>query len=46
MDRIQHYSDAIMSAMAFQITGVLVAYSTICSGADQRKPQNPAITGF
>ena len=28
----QHYSDVIMSAIASQITGVLIIYSTVCSG--------------
>ena len=28
-----------MSGMASQITGVLIVYSTVCSGADQRKHQ-------
>ena len=37
-----HSSDVIMSAMAFQITGVLIVYSTVCSGEDQRKHQNSA----
>ena len=37
-----HYSDVIMSPMASQITGVLVVYSTVCSGTDQRKPQSTA----
>ena len=37
-----HYSDVIMSAMAFQITGVSIVYSTVCSGADQRKHQSSA----
>ena len=32
-----HYSDAIMDAMASQITGVSVVYSTVCSGAEQKK---------
>ena len=35
-----HYSDVIMRAMASQITGVLIVYSTVCSGADQRKHQS------
>ena len=35
-----HYSDVIMSAMASQITGVLIVYSTVCSSADQRKHQS------
>ena len=33
---IFHYSDVIMSAMVYQITGVSIVYSTVCSGADQR----------
>ena len=37
-----HYSDVIMSAMASEITGVLVVYSTVCSVADQRKHQSSA----
>ena len=31
-----HYSDAIMSAMASQTTGVSIFYSTVCLDADQR----------
>ena len=34
-----YYNDVIMSAMASQITSVSIVYSTICSGADQRKHQ-------
>ena len=34
-----HYSDVIMSAMVSQI--VSIVYSTVCSGADQRKHQAP-----
>ena len=37
-----HWSDVIISAMASQITGVSIVYSTVCSGADQRKHQSPA----
>ena len=37
-----HYSDLIMSTMASQITGISIVYSTICSGADQRKHQSSA----
>ena len=33
------YNDVIMSAMASQITSVLIICSTVCSGADQRKHQ-------
>ena len=31
-----HYSDVTMSAMASQITGILIVSSTVCSGADRR----------
>ena len=41
-----HYIDVIMSAMASQITGVAIAYSTVCSGADQRKYQSSAWLAF
>ena len=33
---VHHYSDVIMSAMAYQITGVSIICLSICSGADQR----------
>ena len=36
-----HHSDIIMSAMASQMTGVLIVCSTVCSGADQKKYQAP-----
>ena len=41
-----HYSDAIMSAMASQITNVTIVYSTVCSGADQRKHQSSVSLAF
>ena len=40
------YSDVIISAMASQNTGVSIVYSTICSGADQRKSKNSASQAF
>ena len=40
-----HYGDVIMSAMASQITGVTIVYSTLCSGAD-KKYQSPASLAF
>ena len=43
---ILHYSKVIMSAMAFQITGVLIVNSIVCSGADPRKHQNSASLTF
>ena len=41
-----NYSDVIMSAMASQIAGVSIIYSTVCSGADQIKHQSFASLGF
>ena len=41
-----HYNDVIMSAMAFQITGPTCVYSTVDSGADQRKHQSSASLAF
>ena len=35
-----------MGAMASQITGVSMAFSTVCSGADQRKYQSSASLAF
>ena len=41
-----HYSDVIMGAMAHQITSLTIVYSTIYSGADQRKHQSSASLAF
>ena len=41
-----HYSDVILSAMACQITNLKVVYSTVYSGADQRKHQSTASLAF
>ena len=41
-----HNTDAIVSAMASQITGVSIVYSTVCSGEDQRKHQSSALLAF
>ena len=41
-----HYNDVIMSAMTHQITGVCIACSNICSGADQRKHRISASLAF
>ena len=38
-----HYDDVIMSAMASQITSLTIVYSTVYSGADQRKHQSSAL---
>ena len=42
----RHYSDVIMSEMASIITSVSRFYSTVCSGADQRKHQSSASLAF
>ena len=41
-----HYSDVIISAMASQIFGVSIVYSTVCSGADQSRYQSSASLAF
>ena len=41
-----HYSDATMSAMASQITGVSIACSAVDSGSHQRKYQRSASLAF
>ena len=43
---VGHYSDIIMSTMASQITGVSIVYSTVCSGATQRKHQRSTSLAF
>ena len=37
-----HYSDIILSAIAYQITGASSICSTVCSSADKRKHQSSA----
>ena len=41
-----HYNDVIMGAMASQITSLTIVYSTVYSGADQRKHQSSASLAF
>ena len=43
---ISHNSEVIISTLASQITGVSIVYSTVCSGADQRKHQSSASLVF
>ena len=45
-DWIFHYGDVIMSAIASQITSLMIVYSTVYSGADQRKHQSSASLVF
>ena len=42
----KHYNDVIMSAMASQITSLTIVYSTVYSGANQRKHQSSASLAF
>ena len=41
-----HYTDVIMSVMGSQITSLTIVYSTVYSGADQRKHQSSASLSF
>ena len=41
-----HYDDVTMSLMASQITSLTIVYSTVYSGADQRKLQSSASLAF
>ena len=41
-----HYIDVIMSAMVSQITSVMIVYSTVYSGTNQRKHQSSASLAF
>ena len=42
----KHYSDVIMGTVASQITSPAIVYSSVCSGADQRKHQSSASLAF
>ena len=42
----KHYNEVIMGAMASQITGLMIVYSTVYSGADQRKHRSSASLAF
>ena len=41
-----HYGDVIMGAIASQISGLTIVYSTVYSGADQRKHQSSVSLAF
>ena len=43
---LKHYSDAIMGTMASQVTSLTIVYSTVYSGADQRKYLSSASLAF
>ena len=40
--KVSHYNDVIISVLASLVTGLSSIYSTVCSGADQRKHQSSA----
>ena len=42
----EHYSDVIMGVMASQIISLMIVYSTVYSGADQRKHQSSVSLAF
>ena len=42
----QHHNDVIIRATAFKITSLTIVYSTVYSGADQRKHQKLRVTGL
>ena len=44
--RLSHYDDVMMTTMASQITSLTIVYSTVYSGADQRKHQSSASLAF
>ena len=43
---ISHQSDVIMSTVASQIISISIVYSTVCSGANQRKHQSSVLLAF
>ena len=45
-DFVIHYSDVIISAMTSQITSLMIVYSEVDSGADERKHQSSASLAF
>ena len=44
--RVYHYDDVTTTAMASQITSLMIVYSTVYSGAYQRKHQSSASLAF
>ena len=43
---VNHYNDVTIGEMASQITSITIVYSTVYSGADQRKHQSSASLAF
>ena len=46
MGSATHYNDVIMGAMASQITSLTIVYSSVYSGAEQRKHESSASLAF
>ena len=46
LTNMSHYNDVIMDAMASQITSLTIVYSTVYSGAGQRKHQRSVSLAF
>ena len=46
INKSYHYNDVITSTMASQITSLMIVYSTVYSGTDQRKQQSSASLAF
>ena len=44
--KVNHYDDVIMSAIASQITSLMIVYSTVYSGTDETKHQSSASLAF
>ena len=45
-DNVHYYNDVIMGVIASQIPSLTIVYSTVYSGADQRKHQSSASVAF
>ena len=43
---VRYYNEVIMGAIASQITGLTIVYSTVYSNADERKHQSSASLAF
>ena len=43
---LPHYNDVIMNTVSSQITSLTIVYSTVYSGADQRKHQTSSSLAF
>ena len=46
LGRVPHYNGVIINALASQITGVSIVYSTVCSVANKKKTSKLRVTGL